>query len=111
MSALLTNIKLTLRVLARSRVYTLINLSGLVMGLTISFLLLIFALNELSYNDCFTGSGRIYRVITRDINGRLLATSPYILKKELEDNIPAVEKTARIISMKTRMKPCSWDVV
>jgi len=83
----------------RSKVYTTINLAGLVFGLTISFILLIFAINELSYNDCFKNGERIYRVINKDYKGNSSGLSPFILKKSLPEHIRSIEMAARIIKL------------
>jgi putative ABC transport system permease protein len=85
------------RMMTRSKVYTTINLAGLVFGLTISFILLIFAINELSYNDCFKNGDRLYRVINKDDKGNSSGLSPYILKKLLPENFRSIEIAARII--------------
>ena len=96
---ILHNLKISLRVLARSKLYTTINLTGLVLGLTVSFVLLIFAINELSYNRCFTKADRIYRAISLVKDGNHAALSPFSLKKLLTENFCAIESAARIINL------------
>jgi putative ABC transport system permease protein len=93
------NIRLSLRVLARSKVYTSINLSGLVLGLTVSFILLIFAVNELSYNDCFSNAGRIFRVLTKDDGGNRYGLGPYMLKPAIDKQFSQIEHSARLINL------------
>jgi len=93
------NVTISLRLLTRNKVYTTINLSGLVLGLTVSFILLIFAINEVSYNKCFSSAGRIYRVISKDNNGNQLAMGPYVLKPLLQNYFPAIERSARFVNL------------
>ncbi|MEI7661261.1 MAG: FtsX-like permease family protein [Bacteroidota bacterium] len=96
---LLHNLKISLRMLARSKVNTAINLSGLVLGLTISFILLIFAINEVSYNRCFDNADRIFRVIHKDTTGLKVATGSFSFKNSLTGYFHSVEKTARIVNL------------
>ncbi len=96
---ILHNLKISLRVLARNKLYTAINLTGLVLGLTASFVLLIFAINELSYNRCFIKADRIYRVISVDKSGIQAALGPCLLKKSLTQHFPSIESAARIINL------------
>ena len=96
---LLHNLRLSLRVLARSKVYTAINLAGLVLGLTVSFILLIFAVNELSYNDCFSNAGRIYRVLSMDGRGNRHGLGPFMLKPAMDKHFSQIEQSARLINL------------
>ncbi|MEI6683042.1 MAG: FtsX-like permease family protein [Bacteroidota bacterium] len=93
------NVTISLRLLTRNKVYTTINLAGLVLGLTVSFILLIFAINEVSFNKCYTNAGRIYRVINRDNSGNQLAIGPYVLKPLLLSYFPEIEKSARLVNL------------
>lgn len=52
------------RFIMKSKIFTVINLTGLTAGLTVSFFLLIYIINELSYDSYHDRPDRIYRVIT-----------------------------------------------
>ncbi len=97
------NLKISLRILSRTKGYTSINLAGLVLGLTVSFILLIFAVNELSYNRCFKNSGRIYRVINTYKSGEKGGFGPFILKPSLSGSFSEIETSARIIHLNFMM--------
>lgn len=79
----LHNLKLSFRILSRSSIYTAINLSGLVLGLTASFILIIFAINELSYNSWFKNADSIYRLIVNDMKGNRQPLGPLNIQTAL----------------------------
>ena len=88
------------RFLAKSKTYTVINLSGLVLGLTAAFILLVFIINELSYNQCHANYERLFRVIIRDQkSGTREVLTPYVLKNHLQNAIPSCEDVSRIIKL------------
>ncbi len=57
--------KITYRNFLRQKVYSLINLSGLAIGIACSILIFIFIHDELSYDTFHTKSKRIYRVLEK----------------------------------------------
>jgi putative ABC transport system permease protein len=84
------------RFIVKSKTYTLLNLAGLVAGLAASFILLIFTINELSYDKFHTKEANIYRVLARDYEGNLFALSPYPLGPALKKEINGIEVAARL---------------
>jgi len=56
-------IKIALRNLAHQKVLTVINISGLSIGITCFSLFLLYAVNEFSYDRFHTNAGRIYRIV------------------------------------------------
>jgi putative ABC transport system permease protein len=85
------------RTIVNNKIYTIINLAGLVLGLTASFILLVYAINETSYNKCFSKSDRIYRIIYTDSKGISLPSGNCMIKTVLADRMPECLKIARII--------------
>ncbi len=57
------NLKIAFRSLLRQRVYTLINLMGLSVGVASCLLILLFVQNEFSYDSFFKDGDRIYRMV------------------------------------------------
>lgn len=57
------NIKIILRHLLRNKVYTLINISGLTVGITCCLLIFVYVHHELSYDNYHTKSERTFRVL------------------------------------------------
>ena len=56
-------LKTAFRIFYKRKMYSLISVSGLILAFTVSFLILIYAINELSINREFVNSSRIYRVV------------------------------------------------
>jgi putative ABC transport system permease protein len=91
-------LKVTLRTLLKYRGYAFINLLGLSLGLTAGILILVFVLDELSFDQFHTRSDRIYRVGTDmydiksgGLNGGIEANG-WAIGKLLENDFPEVEK-------------------
>ncbi len=95
----LHNLKTSVRILARSKIFTAINLSGLVLGLTAAFILIVFAINELSYNSSFKNADRIYRMIISDHKGNKLPLGPLDLKPALSSRFTQIEQSFRMINL------------
>jgi putative ABC transport system permease protein len=78
--------------------YSLISLSGLILAFTVSFLILIYAINELGINKEFVNSSRIYRVLNHI---KSTSTSWAITVKDLGPQIkasmPEIEGATRML--------------
>lgn len=91
-------IKVALRNLLRFKVYSIINIMGLALGITTTILLILFVQNELSYDNYYPDANSIYRVAGKfklgdqDYN---MATAPPVLAKTVLEEIPEVKKTTR----------------
>ena len=92
-------IKTTFRNLIRSKGYTVINILGLAIGLSASILILLFIVNELSYDKFFKDSERIYRIA---VKGRMsgdffdVAVTPAPMAPALKHTFPEVESAVRL---------------
>lgn len=86
-------LKSTLRFLNRNRLYTGINALGLSISLAVSFLILLFVINERSYNHCHLKWKQVYRVIKyhKEYNNTY-AKTPYPLAITLKEEYPQVIK-------------------
>lgn len=74
----------------------MLNATGLVAGLTASFILIIFTINELRYDRYYKNESRMYRVISHDQKGNQYALSAYAFGPLLLDSIDGIEKIGRI---------------
>lgn len=88
------------RALNRNKTFTLVNVLGLVTGISFSCMLYIYVDNELSYDKFHDKSDRIYRVVTLDTrdmeNPRRYGITVPALGKELVDNYPEVVDMVRL---------------
>lgn len=66
-------LKIALRNIKRQKVYSIINISGLAIGMTCTILILLYVQYELSYDKFHENTDRIYRVIQRaDRSGQMV---------------------------------------
>ncbi len=91
-------LKIALRNIRRSKAYTFINLSGLVMGMSVTALILIWVWDELSFDRFHAHQARIHRVGVDLEAGThmVLVLSMPALSVVAKDEIPEIENTARI---------------
>ena len=92
--------KVAFRNLWRHRVYSLINILGLTVGMTACFLIFLYVRFELSYDSMHSKAGRIYRIIcdiktpteTMKTGGPSWAVGPHLMGGDF----PQVEASVRI---------------
>ena len=87
------------RNLFRQRVYSLINIVGLAVGMACSLLIALYIQDELGYDSFHEKADRIYRVIRedRDVSGSQFGTpASGPLAEALRNNYPQVEKVVRL---------------
>jgi ABC-type antimicrobial peptide transport system permease subunit len=90
-----TYFKLAYRNIIKDKAYSIINISGLAIGLASSILILLWVQNELSYDKFHENAGQIYRINSDFGDSKTAASSagmPFGLKAE----IPAVKNAARL---------------
>lgn len=93
--------KVAFRNIGKDRIYSLLNILGLTLGITCSLFLLLYLLNELSYDRFHTQKDRIYRVVTHFTESDNQFTWPSAqipLAQELEEKYTEVEHAVRFIS-------------
>jgi hypothetical protein len=84
--------KIAFRNLLRYKVFSLINIFGLSVGMACTILILLWVHDELSFDTFFKNSDRIYLVL-RGENTGLAAVSSRLLGPALKEELPEVEKT------------------
>ncbi len=99
-------IKVAFRNLYRNKIYSLINIFGLAIGLAATILLFLYVRFELSFDRHFKNSDKIYRIISeykRD-NGHesIFPSTIYELPDELKSNVPEVENSTRTWNLDER---------
>jgi len=85
------------RILSRNKLNLVLNLIGLTLGLSASFIVLNYILTETGFDKFHEKKSRIYRILTEkpDVNWTEPKTS-YILTEYISDHIPEVEKVTSI---------------
>jgi len=96
---ILRNLKFTLRNFRTQKLFTLVNLSGLTIGIVAASLILIYISYELSFDRFNKNSDRIFRVYltyTRGGVNSAYAQCPFHLASFLQNKFPEIDKTVRI---------------
>ena len=92
--------KVAFRNIGKDRIYSVLNILGLTLGITCSLFLFLYLLDELSYDQFHAKKDRIYRVVTHftEADNQFTWPSGQIpLAQELEENYADVEHAVRFI--------------
>jgi len=90
-------IKIAWRNILRNKLYSLINIGGLAIGMAISFVLLLYVYNEFSFDRFNVNKDNLYQVFRNQPNNGEIKTRPftqYKLGEILKQNFPEVVNTA-----------------
>ena len=94
--------KMALRNLVHHKAYSLINISGLAIGMTASILILLWVQNELSYDRFNNDADRIYR-ITCNASDFRAAVNPAGMPAGLQTEMPEIKNTVRLSHLSTEI--------
>src|SRR5882757_860056 len=92
-------LKVAWRNLTKNKLYSTINIVGLAIGMTVSFLLLLYVYNEYSFDKFNGNSDRLYLTFKNKPNNGAIKTntfSPEPLAAALKKDLPGIELVARI---------------
>lgn len=104
--AMLNNyLKMVFRLIQRKKLFSLVNLLGLTIGLTSSFLILLYVDHELTFDKFHENTENIYRVYMHQPGNQVVGsskdlwvTTPTILKPTWEKDLPEIDKIANVRS-------------
>lgn len=91
-------LKISFRTILKDKTYSILNITGLTIGITCSLFLLMYILHEVSYDRYHTNAPNIYRVISNikeTDNAFTWAVAQIPLAEELRDNYPEVKNAVR----------------
>lgn len=89
----LNYVKITFRAIKKHKVYSLITISGLALGLTCMFLFYLWISDELSYDNFHKDSNRIFRVQGKDQNDFHTISLPGPYADYLKDTYPEIQES------------------
>jgi len=93
-------LKIALRNMRKNKVYTIINICGLAIGVACCLMVFLYVADELNFDKYHVDNSRIYRIATRETsptNINEAATTCAAFARALKDNYTQVEKLARIL--------------
>src|SRR4029453_6311609 len=91
--------KIAYRNLLRNKGFSIINISGLAIGMASAVLILLWIQNEVSHDRFHKKLDRLYQVWSNDkINGsiRSLTNTPEIMAPSLKEDYPEIEEVTRV---------------
>ncbi|MFT3703032.1 MAG: ABC transporter permease [Agriterribacter sp.] len=88
-------VKIAWRNLLHNKVYSVINISGMAIGLASSILILLWVKNERSFDRFHKNAGQIYR-ITGELGDMKAAVNSQAMPAGIKQEIPAIENTVRL---------------
>jgi putative ABC transport system permease protein len=92
--------KTAIRFLKQNKLFAGINMFGLSISLAASFIILLYVINELSYDQCHKNKERVYRVLNFYPDTKSTGTgAPYVLGSALKEKFPQIEKVVRIMTL------------
>ena len=94
------NLKIALRTMSRNKVFSVINIAGLAMGIAACLLIALYIRDELSYDRSYPDQGSIYRVIGQFDNGERVSKGVYLpapMGKVLKADFPEVQLSGRLM--------------
>jgi len=89
-------LKIALRNIYKERVYAVINVLGLAIGISASIVIFMHVRTETSYDKHFKDANQIYRIGISFMNLGSFANAPEHLKDVIDQEIPGVEQSTRI---------------
>jgi putative ABC transport system permease protein len=95
-------VKISLRNLLKDKSYSAINIAGLTIGITCSLFLMLYILDETSYDQFHKNADNIYRIVSNikePDNAFTWAVVQMPLAEELNDNYPEFENAVRFSGM------------
>jgi putative ABC transport system permease protein len=91
------NLKFALKFFMKNKVFALINLLGLSIALAVSFIIILFVVNEFSFNRYHKNRDSVYRVLNHYIDFNQTQTgTPFILAQTLKDEFPRVKEAVNV---------------
>lgn len=94
------HLKIAIRHLIKDRIYSILNILGLAIGIAASFLIFLFIVDELSFDDFHPDAERIYRIAAEGKMGEnevlFMAVTGAPLAEGLKNHIPEVEAVTRL---------------
>jgi ABC-type antimicrobial peptide transport system permease subunit len=89
-------LKVGLRNLARHRYFTILNMAGMAIGMSISLLIITLFVTVTDYDEFHTNKKNIYRIITKIKDGKEMASAPAVLAEKLKAEYPGIKNVIHV---------------
>lgn len=103
------NIKKSLRIIFRNKIYSLLNIAGLAIGITSAALIFLWVESKVNFNKTITNSSNIYiagaHYVNADEEYRTVFVSSNPLAKTLESDFPEIKRMTRFMQSEKSFLP------
>jgi putative ABC transport system permease protein len=97
----INDLKITFRNLSANKIFSFINIFGLAVGLCTCLLIMLYIIDETSYDKNFKNADRIYRVAAKSpASGEQWSSQAAPVAWAMKAELPAVEQVARLCHCK-----------
>ena len=96
-------LKVAFRNLLKHWGYTIINITGLTLGMLCCLLIMLWVQDELSFDRFHKNSDRLYIVVHKNENG-WSSSSPWAMTPVLKNDFPEIEKASRVSTQNLQVK-------
>lgn len=94
------DIKLIIRNIKKDRLFAILNISGLAIGLSSVLILLLFIMSEITFDMMHKKRDRVFRVVTTYVKQNIeMPSANYALKEVLDNEVPQIDKVSRAINI------------
>jgi putative ABC transport system permease protein len=98
-------LKTALRFLSQNKLFAFINALGLTIALAVSFIILFFVINELSYDHCHKNRDKVFRVVNSYADTKnTVSETPFPLASALREDFPQIKQAIKIIPLSLTFK-------
>jgi putative ABC transport system permease protein len=98
-------LKTAMRFLSHNKLFAVINALGLTIALSASFVILLFIINELSYDKCHKKRERVFRVVNSyDDTKNTVVSTPFVLASALKEDFPQIGQAIRVMPLVLNLK-------
>ena len=93
-------LKSALRFWKQNKVFAFVNALSLSTALAVSFIIMLFAVNEFSYDHCHSNFKKIFRILNFYTDYKKSYTgTPFVLASSLKEEYPQIEKSVSVRSI------------
>lgn len=89
-------LKVGLRNLLRHRYFTILNMVGLAIGMSVSLLIMTLFISVTNYDEFHVNKENIYRIITFTASGKEFASAPPLIGEKLKAEYPGIKEVVQI---------------
>src|ERR1044071_1803060 len=101
--------KTAFRNLRRNKVYSIINIVGLSLGLACAMLIVLYVKDEVSFDRFHKNVNNIYRIVSRSPQGRNMVSTGTLQGPRFTQNVPGIKSFVRVQNGEEDIKTGNYE--